>query len=59
MTRRQENATCGDAVRGKTTSQLFCSLLAALVLIRVEDQIDAALAATQLAELVGVEMSAQ
>jgi len=59
MTFRQENATSGDMVRGKTTDQLFCSLLPAPVGIIVESDIDDARAATQLAELVGVEMRAQ
>ena len=59
MTFRQEYATSGDIVRGKTTDQLFCSLLPAPVGIIVESDIDDARAATELAELVGVEMRAQ
>ena len=59
MTFRQENATSGDMVRGKTTDQLFCSLLPAPVGIIVESDIDDARTVAQLTELVGVEMSAQ
>ena len=42
MTLRQENPTCGDTVRGETTGQLLCSLLAALVRIDIEGDIDGA-----------------
>ena len=52
MSLRQENATCGDTVHDKTMSQLLCSLLAALVLIDIEGEIDGALAFAELAELV-------
>lgn len=55
----QEHAACTDIVVMKTLGQLFCGLLAALVRIRVEGETDSALAFTQLAELVGVEMRAQ
>ena len=51
MSRRQENATCGDTVRNQTTGQLQRSLLAALVLIDVEGDIHLAFAFTELAEL--------
>ena len=44
MSLRQQNATCGDTVRNKTTGQLLCRLLAALVLINIEGEIDSALA---------------
>src|SRR5580704_3899554 len=59
MSLRQENATCGDTVRDKTTGQLLCSLLAALVLIDIEGEIDGARSFGQLAELVRVEMGSQ
>lgn len=59
MTIRQQNATCRDTVHDKTMSQLFCSLLAALILIGIEDEIDGALAFAQLAELVLVELCSQ
>ena len=38
----QQNATCRDTLHDKTMSQLLCSLLAALVLIDIEGQIDGA-----------------
>ncbi len=59
MSLRQQNATCGDTVRDKTTGQLLCSLLAALVLINIEGEIDGALAFTQLPELVCVKVRTQ
>jgi hypothetical protein len=59
MSFRQESATCRDPACDKTMGQLLCSLLAALILIPVEGEIDGTLALTQLAELVGVEMRAQ
>jgi len=59
MSLRQQNATCGDTVRNKTTGQLLCRLLAALVLINIEGEIDSALAFTQLPELVGVKVCTQ
>jgi len=43
----------------KPMGQLFCSLLATLVGIIVEAEIDGAWPVTELAELVGVEMRAQ
>ena len=52
MSLRQQDATGGDTVRAKTMGQLLCSLLAALVLIDIEGEIDGALAFTQLPELV-------
>jgi hypothetical protein len=52
VTLRQENATCGDAVHGKAIGQLLCSLLAALVLIHIEGDINGAFAFAQLPELV-------
>ena len=52
MSLRQQNATCRDTVHDKTMSQLLCSLLAALVLIDIEGEIDGAFAFTELAELV-------
>jgi hypothetical protein len=54
MSLRQENATCTGTVRDETTGQLLCSLLAALVLIYIEGEIDGAFAFTQLPELVRV-----
>jgi len=59
MSLRQENATCRDTVHDKTMSQLLCSLLAALVLIDIEGEIDGAFAFAQLAELVSVELCTQ
>ena len=59
MSLRQQNAPCGDTVRDKTTGQLLCSLLAALVLINIEGEIDGALAFTQLPELVCVKVCTQ
>src|SRR5664280_909617 len=59
MSLREENATCQDTVHDKTMSQLLCSLLAALVLIDIEGEIDGAFAFAQLAELVSVELSTQ
>ena len=46
MPLRQENVTCRDTVHDKTLGQLLCSLLAALVLIDIEGDIDGALAFT-------------
>ena len=59
MSLRQQNATCRDTVHDKTMSQLLRGLLAALVLIDIEGEIDGALAFTQLVELVGIQMRAQ
>ena len=59
MSLRQENATCRDTVHDKTTGQPLCSLLAALVLIDIEGEIDGAFAFAQLAELVSVELCTQ
>ena len=59
MSLRQENAAYRDTVRDKTMGQLLCGLLAALVLIDIEGEIDGALAFAQLAELVCVEMCTQ
>jgi hypothetical protein len=59
MSLRQQNAPCGDTVRDKTMGQLLCSLLTALVLINIEGEIDAALAFTQLSELVCVKVCTQ
>jgi len=59
MTLRQENPTCGDTVRGETTGQLLCSLLAALVRIDIEGDMDGAFALTQLPDLVWVEVCTQ
>ena len=59
LTFRQKNSTSGDAVCGKPTGQLFCSLPATLVGIIIESDIDDARTVTQLVELVGVEMCAQ
>ena len=42
MSLRQENATSRDTVRAKTMGQLLCSLLAALVGIDIEGEIDGA-----------------
>jgi len=42
MSLRQENATSRDTVRGKPMSQLFCSLLDALVGIIIEGDIEGA-----------------
>jgi len=56
MTFRQEDATCRDTMPDKTMSQLLCRLLAALVLIDIEGEIDGAFAFAQLAELVSVEL---
>ena len=55
----QENATCRDAVHDKTMSQLLCSMLAALVLIDIEGEIDGALAITQLPKLGVIQMGTQ
>ena len=41
---RQENATCGDTVRDKVVGQLFRSLLATLIPINIEGEIDGAFA---------------
>jgi hypothetical protein len=46
-------------VRGKPISQLFCGLLAALVDVIIEGDIEGTRPGTELAELVGVEMRAQ
>ena len=51
---RQENATCGDTMHDKVIGQSFCSLLAALVLIHIEGDINGAFAFTQLPELARV-----
>ena len=59
MTFRQEDATCRDTMPDKTMSQLLCRLLAALVLIDIEGEIDGAFALAQLAELVSVELCTQ
>lgn len=59
MTRRQENATCRDTVRDEVTGQLLRSLLAALVRIEIEGDIDSAFAFAQLPELVCVEVCTQ
>ena len=56
MTLRQENATCRDSVRDEATGQLLCSLLAALIRIDIEGDIDSAFAVAQLPELVWVEV---
>ena len=55
----QQDAKGADTVRAKTMGQLLCGLLSALVLIDIEGEIDGALAITQLAELVVVQMGAQ
>ncbi len=55
----QENAMGGDTLREKTMGQLFCSLLAALVLIDIEGEIDDARAFSELAELGVIQMRAQ
>ena len=52
MSLRQEDAASSDTVRAKTMGQLLCGLLAALVGIDIEGEIDGALAFAQLAELV-------
>ena len=54
MTLRQENATCGYTVVHQAMNQFFCSLLAALVLIHIEGDINGAFAFTQLPELVRI-----
>ena len=59
MPLRQENATCRDTLHDKTLSQLLSSLLAALILIDIEGEIDGAFAFAQLAELVSVELCTQ
>jgi len=55
----QEDPASGDTMRAKAMGQLLGSLLAALVLIDVEGEIDRALAFAQLVELVRVEMGSQ
>ena len=55
----QEDAASGNAPRSKTMSQLHGGLLAALVGIDIEGEINGARTIAQLAELVCVEMSAQ
>ena len=59
MSRRQERTAGADIARLKALNKLLGGLLAALVLIGIEDHIDAALAFTQLSELIGIEMCAQ
>ena len=59
MPLRQGNATCADTVRDKTTGQLLCSLLAALVLIDIEGEIHGTLAFTELVELGVIQMRAE
>ena len=59
MPQRQEDAAGGDAVRAEAKSQLLGGLLAALVGIDVEGEIDSSRALAQLAELICVEMCAQ
>ena len=56
---RQENATCGYTVVDQAMNQFFCSLLTALVLVDIEDDIDSLVAFTELAELSVVQMRAQ
>ena len=50
LSRRQENATSGDTVRSKPMGQLFCSLLAALVGIIIEGDVESAWPVTELAD---------
>ena len=58
MTLRQENATCVYTVVHQAMNQFFCSLLTALVLVDIEDDIDSLLAFTELAELSVIQMRA-
>jgi hypothetical protein len=55
----QEDAASGNTLRVKTMGQLLGGLLAALVVIDIEGEIDGALAFTQLEKLVQVEMGSQ
>lgn len=55
----QEDTARGNTLRVKTTGQLLGGLLAALVVIDVEGEIDGARAVAQLEKLVRVEMSSQ
>jgi len=55
----QQDATGGDAACAETMSQLLGGLLAALVGIDIEGEIDGAGAVAQLEKLVHVEMSSQ
>src|SRR5580693_2450683 len=59
MALRQKNTSSGDPLLAQATDHLLCGQLAALVLIRIERQIDGAPGVTQLTELVGVDMRAQ
>ncbi len=59
MTRRQEDAESGDAVRAEAMGELLRGLLAATVVVDVEGEINSARAVAQLPKLVGGEMGAQ
>jgi len=59
MSCRQDYPANRDRLWGQTMGQLFCSLLATLVEVMVEGDIDGARPFTQLPELFGVEMRAQ
>src|ERR1700692_373786 len=56
---RQEDAVGGDTVRGKTMGQLLCCLLAALVGIDIEGEIDSVWTITEVAEPAIVEMASK
>jgi hypothetical protein len=59
MTRWQKDAPSSDALRAQTMGQLHSGLLATLILIHVEGEIDGWLVIAQLLELEGVEMRPQ
>ena len=55
----QEDAASSDTLRAKTMGQLLCGLLAAVVGIDIEGEIDGAWPVAQLSKLIRVEMGAQ
>ena len=59
MSCRQHHPADSYSVCCEVMGQMFCCMLAALVLICIEGEIDGALAVAQLTELCGVEMRAQ
>ena len=55
----QKHPSSGGTSRAETMGQLLRGLLAALVGVAVEGEIDSTLALAELAELIGVEMGSQ